>query len=165
MKHPSILGALLLVACGTNQFEREVEIERAAVNLVRETHDCGYQLLTAAELHDALGKGEPMLVVDAMPSSGFPDGHVAGAKNFPFPKEPEPEWKAEASEGKTIADFEALLGPDKSRPIVVYCGFVECARSHNAGVWARKLGYENVWRFPGGLRAWKGAGYELESGR
>jgi len=28
-------------------------------------------------------------------------------------------------------------------------------------LWAKKLGYENVYRYPGGIFAWKGA--ELES--
>ena len=162
MKPILLLGAACLASCGANDFEREVELERVAVGLVRETHDCGYELITAPELHDALAEKEPLLLVDAMPSASYADGHLPGARNFPFPEEPEPEWKAESSEGKTMQDYEALLGPDKSRPIVVYCGFVECARSHNAGVWARRLGYEHVWRFAGGVRAWRGAGYGLE---
>ncbi len=164
MKPHLLLGVFLLGACGTNQFEREVELERAAVGLVRETHDCGYQLITASELHDALAEQEPLLLVDAMPSSGFGEGHLPGARNFPFPMEPEPEWRAEGSEERSLRDYEALLGPDKERSVVVYCGKVSCARSHNAGVWAKRLGYENVWRFAGGIAAWKGAGYALESG-
>jgi rhodanese-related sulfurtransferase len=29
-------------------------------------------------------------------------------------------------------------------------------------MWAKKLGYKNVYRFPGGIFAWKGAGYPIE---
>jgi thiosulfate/3-mercaptopyruvate sulfurtransferase len=162
MKPILILAATMLGSCGTNVFEREVELERVAVGLVRETHDCGYELITATELHDALAKKEALLLIDAMPSTNYAEGHLPGAQNFPFPTEPVPEWSAEGSEGKTMQDYEALLGPDKSRPIVVYCGYVACARSHNAGVWARRLGYQQVWRFAGGARAWKGAGYGLQ---
>jgi len=34
---------------------------------------------------------------------------------------------------------------------------VKCTRSHNAAVFAKKLGYKNVYCFPGGIFAWKGA--------
>ena len=54
------------------------------------------------------------------------------------------------------------LGPDKERLIVFYCGFVKCTRSHNAAAFAKKLGYKNVYRFPGGIFAWKGGDYPVE---
>jgi thiosulfate/3-mercaptopyruvate sulfurtransferase len=56
-----------------------------------------------------------------------------------------------------------LLGPDKDRMIVVYCGFVKCGRSHNGAMWAVKLGYRNVYRCLGGIRGWKEGGYPMES--
>ena len=52
-----------------------------------------------------------------------------------------------------------LLGLDKSKLIVIYCGFVKCTRSHNGAIWAVKNGYTNVYRHPGGIFAWKGAKY------
>jgi len=72
------------------------------------------------------------------------------------------EWNSAETENKTQQDFEDLLGADKQRKIIVYCGFVKCTRSHNGALWARKLGYTNVYRHPGGIYAWKGAGYEVE---
>jgi rhodanese-related sulfurtransferase len=72
-------------------------------------------------------------------------------------------WDTSKTEGKTKEDYAALLGPDKNRTIVVYCGFVKCTRSHNGAMWARKLGYQNVIRQPGGIFAWKGAEYPIES--
>ena len=65
--------------------------------------------------------------------------------------------------GKTEADYVKLLGPDKDATIVVYCGFVKCTRSHNGAVWAKKLGYKNVLRYPGGIFAWKGAGFPVDA--
>lgn len=59
-------------------------------------------------------------------------------------------------------DLLKLLGHDKNRRIVVYCGFVKCTRSHNGAAWAVKLGYKNVYRYPGGIFAWKGADYTVE---
>ncbi len=159
---PALSG---LGACGTNKFEKEVEAERSAVTLARQTLEGDYDLITAAELSDAITKGEPLLLIDAMPlEESFEKEHLPGARNFPFPKAPVQDWDATEAGGKTVEDYEALLGPDKERSIVVYCGFVACARSHNGAVWAKKLGYKNVWRFPGGIHAWKGAGHETETG-
>jgi len=45
--------------------------------------------------------------------------------------------------------------------IVFYCGFNLCARSDNAAIWAKQLGYKNVYRMPGGINAWKDAGYDI----
>jgi len=52
------------------------------------------------------------------------------------------------------------LGP--GRPFYLF-GFVKCARSHNGAAWAVKLGYKNVYRYSGGIFAWKGAGYKAEA--
>ena len=71
-------------------------------------------------------------------------------------------WATNETAGKTQADFEALLGADKDRMLVFYCGFVKCTRSHNGAMWARKLGYTNVYRHPGGIKAWKEAGYPVD---
>jgi rhodanese-related sulfurtransferase len=44
---------------------------------------------------------------------------------------------------------------------VIYCGFVKCTRSHNGAAWAVRNGYTNVYRYPGGIFAWKGAKYPV----
>ena len=46
--------------------------------------------------------------------------------------------------------------------IVVYCGFVGCARSDVGSVIALEEGFKNVYRLPGGIVAWKEAKYEVE---
>ena len=71
-------------------------------------------------------------------------------------------WDAKETGGKSMEDFAALLGPDKDRTLVFYCGFVKCTRSHNGAVFAKQLGYKNVYRFPGGIFAWKGADYKVD---
>ena len=72
------------------------------------------------------------------------------------------EWKNSETAGKSKDEYLQLLGQDKEKKIVVYCGFVKCTRSHNGALWAKNLGYTNVFRHPGGIYAWKGAGYEVE---
>jgi rhodanese-related sulfurtransferase len=146
-----------------SKYEVETTREIDAVALARDTQAGGYELLTAAELKKMLGEGKAMVLVDTMPyEASYRKEHIRGAKNFLFPVPRMSTWDTKETAGKSEADYAALLGADKDRPVVVYCGFVKCTRSDNAAVWARRLGYTRVYRFPGGLFAWKGADFPLE---
>ena len=149
-----------------DKFEAEVGKEADAVKLARDTQSGGYELLTVAELKKMIDAKQAMVIVDTMPyEDSYKKEHVPGALQFLFPIPDMKEWDVKETAGKTQADFEAMLGPDKDKPIVIYCGFVKCTRSHNGAVWAKKLGYKNVYRFPGGIFAWKGAGYPVEAAK
>ncbi len=56
-------------------------------------------------------------------------------------------------------------GPDKERTLVFHCGFTKRTRSHNGAMWAIKLGYKDVHRQPGGIKAWEQAGYPAEKAK
>jgi len=151
------------VALFDNKFEKEVKKEQAAVKLVREVQRGGYDVITAEELKKWIDSGKDVLIVDTMPyEASYKKEHVPGAKQFLFPIPEMTTWNTKETDGKTQEDFVALLGPDKDKTIVIYCGFVKCTRSHNGAMWAVKLGYKNVHRFPGGIFAWKGAEYKTE---
>ncbi len=151
-------------AFGDNKFEQEVVIETGAVKLVREVQRGGYDVISTEELKKMMDSGKDMVVVDTMPyEDSYKKEHVPGAKQFLFPIPDMGTWDTKETGGKSQEEFAALLGPDKNKTIVIYCGFVKCTRSHNGAVWARKLGYTNVLRYPGGIFAWKGAGYPAES--
>jgi|GEM_PF-202287 len=51
---------------------------------------------------------------------------------------------------------------NKDKPIVVYCGFVGCARSHEGAKYLRSQGFKNVYRYVGGISAWVDAGNDIE---
>lgn len=145
-----------------SKFEAETTKETEAVKLFRDTTAGGYDLVTAAELKKMIDEGKDMLIIDTMPyEDSYKKEHVPGALQFLFPIPDMKEWNVAETAGKTQADFEAMLGPDKDKTIVIYCGFVKCTRSHNGAVWAKKLGYKNVYRLPGGIFAWKGAGFAV----
>lgn len=149
---------------GDNKFEQEVVIETGAIKLVREVQRGGYDVISTEELKKMMDSGKDMVVVDTMPfEDSYKKEHVPGAKQFLFPIPDMEVWETKETDGKTQEDFAALLGPDKDKTIVIYCGFVKCTRSHNGAVWAKKLGYTNVSRYPGGIFAWKGAGFSPES--
>ncbi len=148
------------MALGADKFEKEVEIEKGAVKLVREIQRGGYDIVTTEELKAMMDSGKDILIVDTMPyEASYKKNHIPGAKQFLFPIPDMAEWDVKETEGKTQEDFLEMLGPDKEKTIVFYCGFVKCTRSHNGAAWAVKLGYKNVFRQPGGIYAWKGAGY------
>lgn len=159
-----LIGALgvLCAGCGTNKFQQELQTEAAAIKLTAETIQGEYELISTPDLKTLLDGDDDVLLIDAMPAAAsFDKGHLAGAVNFEFPKQAMDDWNAAAMSNRTKDDYEKLLGEDKQKLIVVYCGFVKCARSHNAAVFARELGYTNVKRYPGGIHAWRGAGHSL----
>ena len=163
----AMMGFLVLVLGGTatakDKFEREVDTETSAVKLAREMASGGYKLVKTDELKQWIDSQKEMIIVDTMPfEDSYKKGHVPGAKQFLFPVPEMSAWDSKNTDGKSQSDFEALLGADKNKTVVVYCGFVKCTRSHNGATWAVKLGYKNVYRQPGGIFAWKGAGYPIE---
>ena len=150
--------ALLSVTGTVWAADKELQNEKIAVKFEREVERGGYKVVTTQELKSWLDQKKEMLIVDTMPPDNFKKQHIPGAVNFEIQRHPE---LTEMSD-KMKADFEKLLGHDKDRTIVFYCGFTDCERSHNAGMWAIKLGYKNVYRQPGGITGWLEAGYPVE---
>ena len=146
-----------------NKFEKEVEKEAGAVKLAREIQRGGYDVVTTEELKKWIDSGKEMVVVDTMSyDDSYKKNHVPGAVQFLFPIPDMNQWDITETGGKSQNDYIKLLGSDKDKTIVVYCGFVKCTRSHNGAAWAVKLGYKKVYRYSGGIFAWKGAKYPVE---
>ncbi len=137
--------------------DKELENEKIAVKFAREVERGGYKVITTQELKNWIDQKKDMLIVDTMPPDNFKTQHIPGAVNSEIQRQPELTQMSE----KMRADFTRLLGPNKDRTIVFYCGFTDCERSHNAGMWAIKLGYKNVYRQPGGIKGWLEAGYAV----
>jgi rhodanese-related sulfurtransferase len=137
--------------------DKELDNEKIAVKFQREVDRGGYKVITTQELKSWIDQKKEMLIVDTMPADNFKKQHIPGAVNFELQR---PELTQMSD--KMRADFEKLLGPDKDRPIVFYCGFTDCERSHNGATWATKFGYKNAYRQPGGIKGWLEAGYPVE---
>jgi len=155
-----IVAALALAGCGQSWSGKELELEKNSVTLAKETERGGYKLITAPELKVWIDQKKPLLIIDTMPlEDSYKKQHVPGAMQYDFPI---PEMKEMDDAAK--ANFEKFLGPEKDKTLVFYCGFVKCTRSHNGAMWAVKLGYKNVYRCPGGIKAWDEAGYPVAKG-
>ena len=137
---------------------KELETEKIAVTFEREVARGGYKVVLTEELKGWIDQKKDMLIVDTMPfEDSYKKQHIPGAVNFVLPV---PEMTQ--MDDKTKASLEKLLGPNKDRLIVFYCGFTKCTRSHNGAMWAVKMGYKNVYRQPGGIKAWDEADYPVE---
>jgi len=136
---------------------KELDTEKIAVTFAAEVQRGAYKVVATPELKSWIDQKRAMLIVDTMPfEDSYKKPHVPGAVQMLFPI---PEMTT--IDDKTKADLEKLLGPDKDRLIVFYCGFVKCTRSHNGAMWAVKLGYKNVYRYPAGIKGWDEAGYPI----
>jgi rhodanese-related sulfurtransferase len=144
--------------------DNELETEAKCAKLAKEAVRGEYKIVETEELKQWIDSGKEMLIVDTMPyEASYKKNHIPGAEQFLFPVPEMTEWDAQETGGKGKDEFTALLGPDTDRLLVFYCGFVKCTRSHNGAMWASKLGYTNVYRHPGGIKAWMEADYPIES--
>ena len=140
---------------------KELETEKVAIKLTREVVSGGYGIVSTDELKEWIDDGKKMLIVDTMPlEASYVKQHLPGAVQFEFPIEEVAELDAD-----TQMAYRELLGTNKDMLVVVYCGFTKCGRSHNGAVWAKKLGYTNVFRYPGGIKAWAQADYPVAKGK
>jgi thiosulfate/3-mercaptopyruvate sulfurtransferase len=154
-------AALLLSGCSNSWSGKELETEKTAVGLVKQVQQGGYLIIATPELKAWVDQKKPMLIIDTMPyKDSYQKQHIPGAVQYEFPIPTVKEMDDAAR-----AKFTKLLGPDKDRVLVFYCGFTKCTRSHNGAMWAKKLGYKNVYRYPGGIKAWLEAAYPVEKAK
>jgi rhodanese-related sulfurtransferase len=102
---------------------------------------------TIAEVKAKLERGETFHFLDVREDQEFAKDRAKGARHL--------------GRGVLERDIETII-PDKRAEIVLYCG--GGYRSALAADSLRQMGYPNVRSMDGGIRAWREAGYPLESG-
>lgn len=172
MSMKSFAVALLIACVSSGAYAqdakplKETDVEQVAIKVANETMQGGYKLLNVTQLKAMIDAKEDLVLVDAHPKWEFDLGYVAGATNFGFKSARAGKWEDDHEiHGATQADYKAILGKDLGKKIVIYCGFTKCGRSHNAAMWAKELGYSNVYRVPGGITAWKDAGFDYKTNK
>ncbi len=76
----------------------------------------GYDLITPDSLQKMYDSGKDFLILDVRPNYEYSDGHLPKAVNLEF----DPGDQLQLSPEKRGA-FVKLLGPDKTRKIIIYC--------------------------------------------
>ncbi len=143
--------------------QKETDVEMVALKVANETVQGGYKLIKMEDVKKMLDAKEDFVLVDAHPKWEFEMGYIDGARHFGFQSNMAGTWEKDVTDAKlTQDDYRKLLGADLNKKIVIYCGFTKCGRSHNASMWAKKLGYTNVYRAPGGITAWKDLEYSYK---
>lgn len=162
----AIVTSFALITAGAaiagNSLLLETATEGIALKVAKEVQQGGYKLLSVAEMKKMIDAKEDMVLVDAHPPEEFVLAYVEGAINYGFQSNRNGKWEEDAL-GKSKEEFRKVLGSDLNRKIVIYCGFTKCGRSHNAAMWAKEMGYTNLYRVPGGISAWMDAGYPYKT--
>lgn len=71
-------------------------------------------------------------------------------------------YKKLSSAKKKLYKKVSVNEVNKDKTIIVYCGFVNCRRSHQAARFLVEKGFKNVFRYPGGISGWVDANNDIE---
>lgn len=142
----------------------EVSAELFAKDLCDQVQKGKYKLVDTATLKKWVSK-KSAVVVDTMPQGWYAMRHIPGAKQATVGGEDgskAPLFKMTKAEKKNLLKVvkKATKG-NKSKKVVVYCGFTKCQRSHQAAMYLKKQGYKNVYRYAGGISAWVDANNKI----
>lgn len=106
------------------------------------------QTITAEELKKKIDRGDDFHLVETLLPREYDEWHLPGAVNIHFNK-------------MTKAAREQFGEGDE---IIVYCHDEECNASPIAAKKLEEMGFEHVYHFAGGKKAWREAGYPIEEG-
>lgn len=91
-----------------------------------------------------------VMIVDARDLKTDDGKRIPGAKAIPF--------------DATIVNITANL-PDKQAMIIVYCSNTRCPKGGLLADRLVRMGYKNVWNYPGGIEEWEKSGQKIEKGK
>ena len=101
--------------------------------------------LTALEVKNKLSISPETMLVMTLGPEAFKKCHIPGSLN--------------------ISDIEtALQRLNKDDQIIVYCSDKQCLASYFAYQQLEQNGFQNIWRFAGGLLEWTENGFPIENG-
>jgi rhodanese-related sulfurtransferase len=101
------------------------------------------KIISTQELKDKLDRGEDVKLIMALGRRAFDLLHIPGSLHF--------------------QDYaEAVKTLDPHEEVIVYCSNRLCPASINLYMMLRSHGFENLYRYAGGLDEWYDAGYPLE---
>lgn len=107
-----------------------------------------YTKVTAEEIIKMQKDMPDLVIIDVRGEDQITDGMIKGAINLPVY-----HFKAEAL-AKVISD--------KGTPVLLYCNDIRCGASALAAGKAHKIGYTNLYKYPGGIADWEEKGLPVQ---
>ena len=146
----------------TQKFKDEVGAEKYAINFVKEVLKGKYSWWNQRRIPGSINS-----VVGAMNGPEFKilSGEKKALKKAvkkactEYYNEKTKKWQNTKPAKKYFKQKKTRV--NKNKKIIVYCGFVGCARSHQGAMYLKKLGYKKVYRYPGGIAAWVEGGNNI----
>jgi rhodanese-related sulfurtransferase len=109
------------------------------------------KLVTIEELKSWLHEGKDIVFLDVMNPEYFAEKHIVEAKNAPVYE-------------VAFSDHVEKLGIGKDDLVIIYNQKENSLSTQDAAMKLTKLGFKNVFEFPGGLSKWEEAGFRVERG-
>ena len=100
------------------------------------------QTIATNELKTMMKDNTGLTVVNALPEESARDAHIPGTPNIPLDSE------------NFVKQVETQAG-GKSKPVVVYCASSGCNVSEKAARRLESEGFEKVYDYEGGVKAWQ----------
>ncbi len=137
-------------------------------SLISRAATSGYTLITPNELNAHNGE---FVIISTLPRGIYNLGLIPNAKHFEFAISPtlndngsEWNWEADAL-SRPQEEFIHLLGENKDAKIVFYDSgehiYAPMGSAHIGIMWAKHLGYTQLYRLVGGFNAWKDLGLPI----
>lgn len=107
--------------------------------------------VTTEQVERTMQSKHGIAVINVLDAEQYNKEHIPGTDNIP-----------QAAED-FVRRVEQKVG-EKDRPVVVYCASTECDASPKAAKKLEDAGFQNVYDYEGGTKAWKETGHEVEAG-
>ncbi|WP_394954753.1 rhodanese-like domain-containing protein [uncultured Helicobacter sp.] len=157
----------------TRNFEQNPDQNPAmedALALIQRARASGYELIDSHTLARNL---DSYIIIATLPRGIYNLGLIPGAKHFGFAKSPSgqeigktDQWTQDAL-NRSQQEFIEFLGAQKDAKILFYDEgddiFAPVGSAHTALLWAKSLGYTNLYRLVGGFGAWKALGNPIST--
>jgi len=104
--------------------------------------------LTIDEFRKMREKDGKLTVINVLSQDNYREAHIPGTQNVP------------RGDDDFLEKVETLAG-SKDQPVVVYCASTDCDASPKAAKTLENAGFNKVYDFEGGTKAWKEAGEKV----
>lgn len=107
------------------------------------------QTLTREELKAMIDRGDDVLLVNVLDPAAFAQAHIPGSHNVP-------------ATDQGLDERIRELGASEDSRVVLYCSNFDCNASHAAAKRLEQAGFNDLYRYAGGIEDWMDADYPVE---